>query len=248
MLLPTASLFFALVLAVHSLHAQEEARVSAQGGVVTIVARNVPHRIVLPPSVRVDMDTVEILDAQDVGAYKYLLLTVNGPSTRNGRGVGQCGAGLETGIVWLQLRNWRVVRSQSQLVESCWENAIITETIAWSGAQMQLAYLDLAAGSKSRVLRYDRNQPERGFAVSPVPNSRYRSESAESTTVDRSRIITAVVRTGTGASVSRGSAMPLALIGANRVQYHVTRSGSCRVNSAWPATSNFDLRPHTRTA
>jgi hypothetical protein len=160
-----ASLLIALAIATPSLGAQEIARVTALGNVITIAARNAPRRIVLPPSVRIDMDTVEILDAQDVGAYKYLLLTANGPSKRKGFGAGQCGAGFETGIVWLQLRDWRVQRSQSQLVESCWANTIITGTIAWSGAQLQLTYLDLAAGSIPRIVRYDRNQPERGFTV-----------------------------------------------------------------------------------
>lgn len=147
--------------------AQEEARASASGSMITIVARDVRHRIVLPPSVRVDMDTVEVLDSQDVGSFRYLLLTVNGPSKRKGFGQGQCGAGFETAIVWLQLRAWRITGSQSKRVESCWDNAMITDTISWEGDVMQLGFLDIAAGSKPFVLRYDRNHAERGFAIAP---------------------------------------------------------------------------------
>lgn len=121
----------------------------------------------LPPSVRVDMDTVEILDVQDVGPNKYLLLTVNGPSKRKGFGAGQCGAGFETGIVWLELRDWRILRTQSRRVESCWDNTMITETVTWSNDQMVLTFLDIAAGSIARELRYDRKTPERGFTVKP---------------------------------------------------------------------------------
>ena len=147
--------------------AQEEARVSASGSVITIVARDVRHRIVLPPSVRVDMDTVEVLDSQDVGEIRYLLLSVNGPSKRKGFGQGQCGAGFETAIVWLQLRSWRIIDSQSSRVESCWDNTMITATISWERDVMQLGYLDISAGSKPFVLRYDRNHAERGFAIAP---------------------------------------------------------------------------------
>ena len=153
---------------VSTLRAQEEARVSASGSVITFLARNRPHRIKLPPSVRVDMDTVEILDLQDLGPHRFLLLTVNGPSKRKGSGAGLCGAGFETGIVWLQLREWRIIDSQSQLVESCWDNSMITETIVWTGDKMHVSFLDVAAGSTSKVLRYDRSRPERGFTVLPA--------------------------------------------------------------------------------
>ena len=147
--------------------AQEEARVSANGSLITIVARNVQHRIVLPPKIRVDMDTAEVLDSEVVGDVRYLLLTVNGPSKRKGFGMGQCGAGFETAIVWLQLRAWRIVSSQFKRVESCWDNAMITDTVTWDGSVMQLGFLDIAAGSKPFVLRYDRNYAERGFVIAP---------------------------------------------------------------------------------
>ena len=165
MSLRVAVLLLGLSVATQAVGAQEEAHASASGNVITITARNRQHRIALPRSVRVDMDTVEILDAQDVGAHKFLLLTVNGPTKRKGFGVGTCGAGFETGIVWLQLRDWRIITTQSQLVESCRDNSMITETIAWTGDKLQLTFLDIAAGSKSNVLRYDRNRPERGFTV-----------------------------------------------------------------------------------
>ena len=42
---------------------------------------------------------------------------------------------------------------------------MITETIVWTGDQLRLAFLDVAAGSTSKVLHYDRNRPERGFTV-----------------------------------------------------------------------------------
>ena len=143
----------------------QEAHVSAKGSVVTITSNGVRHRITLPDSVRVDMDTVEVLDLQNVLATSYLLLTVNGPSKRVGFGAGQCGAGYETGVVWLQLLSWRVQRLQSRLVESCWKNVMITGTIDWQADIMRMTFLDLKAGSKGYVLRYDRARPERGFTV-----------------------------------------------------------------------------------
>jgi hypothetical protein len=142
-----------------------QATVSGHGNVVTILSKGSRHRIALPDSVRVDMDTVEVLDSQNILATSYLLLTINGPSKRTGFGAGLCGGGFETAIVWLQLHHWRVRNMQSQLVESCWKNTIIAGTIVWQGDVMRMTFLDLADGAKGYALRYDRMKPERGFAV-----------------------------------------------------------------------------------
>lgn len=146
---------------------QSAARVSAAGHVITITNERTRHRITLPDSVRVDMDTVEVLDSQNILSTSYLLLVVKGPSRRAAMGAGQCGAGSETAIVWLQLVSWRISRVQSRLVDSCWENRFITGTIVWSADQMRMAFSDIAAGSTPRVLRYDRLNPDRGFSVVP---------------------------------------------------------------------------------
>jgi hypothetical protein len=158
-------ILFALVCVASPVRAQTAARISAAGHVVTITNDRTRHRITLPDSVRVDMDTVEVLDSQHILSTSYLLLVVKGPSKRAALGAGQCGAGSETAIVWLQLLSWRIQRVQSQLVESCWENSFITGTIEWIADQLRMTYSDAAAGATRRVLRYDRLNPDRGFTV-----------------------------------------------------------------------------------
>jgi hypothetical protein len=178
-----AASLIAGALAAPAVHAQAAARVSGAGDVVTIVDNGATHRIRLPATVKVDMDTVEVLDAQRIGSITYMLLSVNGPSKRTGFGIGQCGAGFETGIVWLQLLAWRIQRSQSQLVESCWRNSMITETMQVTDDAISLTYMnldainvaptqtstELAANAKTFVLRYDRAKPMNGFVVRPAP-------------------------------------------------------------------------------
>ncbi len=159
--------FVTLVCVAPPVHAQPAARVSAAGNVITVANDRTRHRITLSDSVRVDMDTVEVLDSQNVLSTSYLLLVVKGPSRRGAMGAGQCGAGSETAIVWLQLLSWRVQRVQSQLVESCWQNAFVTGTIEWTAEQLRMTFRDTAAASKKRVLRYDRLNPDRGFTVVP---------------------------------------------------------------------------------
>ncbi|MBC7842007.1 MAG: hypothetical protein H7099_06835 [Gemmatimonadaceae bacterium] len=149
-----------------TLHAQA-ARVSATGHVITITNGRTRHRITLPDSVRVDMDTVEVLDSQNIFSTSYLLLVVKGPSKRDAMGAGHCGAGSETAIVWVELLAWRIRHSKSQLVESCLQNTYITGTIDWTADQMQMKFSDIDSASRTRVLRYDRLNPERGFTVTP---------------------------------------------------------------------------------
>ena len=156
-----------LVCTASPVSAQPAARVSAAGHIVTITNRNTRHRITLPASVRVDMDTVEVLDSQNILSVSYLLLVVKGPSKRAAMGMGQCGAGSETAIVWLQLLAWRLQRVQSQLVESCWENSFIAGTIEWTADQLRMNYSETGGGAMRRVLRYDRGNPDRGFTVAP---------------------------------------------------------------------------------
>ncbi len=148
--------------------AQRAAQVSGDGSVLSIMHQHVRHRIQLTASVKVDMDTVEVIDSQNIGALTYLLLVVSGPSRRNGRGAGQCGAGEETAIVWLRLFNWRIERSQSQLVASCWTDNSVLEPLQITDDAIGLRFMVMRPDSATLRLRYDRTKPERGFDVGPA--------------------------------------------------------------------------------
>ncbi|MCC7054398.1 MAG: hypothetical protein IT355_14110 [Gemmatimonadaceae bacterium] len=137
----------------------------ASGSQLTITVQGVAYTLRLPPAVRVDMDTLEVLDAREVAGAQYLLLSVNGPSKRKGFGAGACGAGYETAIVWLRLVSWRLVASRSELVESCWQNRIIEVPLTWAGDSGTLTYQQLGAGAGRRVVCYDRGAPELGVVV-----------------------------------------------------------------------------------
>lgn len=138
------------------------------GRVVALTANGATHRLQLPASVAVDMDTLEVLDARQEGAVRYLLLRVNGPSKRKGFGQGLCGAGFETALVWLKLHGWTLSLVRSQLVETCWHNRILDDELAWDGDIGALTYQDLQLRKRFAV-RYDRTRPQRGFTMAQVP-------------------------------------------------------------------------------
>ena len=139
--------------------------VRGAGSLVTLTVGGVSHVLPLPPTVRVDMDTVTVLDAREVGGAKYLLLSVNGPSKRKGYGSGECGVGYETAIVWLRLRSWTPVQSQSALVESCWQNRIMEETLVWVGDTGIVTWQQMGKEAARYEVRYDRAAPRRGVVT-----------------------------------------------------------------------------------
>lgn len=165
--LPTGLLLVAS--SVQVAHAQHLTRVSATGSTLTFFVGRARHVVRLPKSAQVDMDTVEVLDSQVVSPMSYLLLTVRGPSKRKGHGAGRCGAGLETAIVWLQLREWSLIAHDSRLVESCWKDLMTDSTLRMSDREISLDFLGHAAGSRRRALRYDLLRPDAGFTVSAAP-------------------------------------------------------------------------------
>ena len=116
-------------------------------------------------SVAVDMDTVDVLDAQQAGALRYVLLRVNGPSKRKEFGRGECGAGYETAIVWLKLQGWQLQQVRSYLVESCWLNRIMESELLWEGRAGVLPFQQMGKGAARYELHYDRGRPRIGFAV-----------------------------------------------------------------------------------
>ncbi len=167
-----AAVALVTVLSASGACAQRAARVSGAGAVLSITDQHVRHRIQLPASVKVDMDTVEVIDSQNIGALTYLLLIVSGPSKRNGLGAGQCGAGVETGIVWLRLFNWRIEQSQSQLVASCWTDSEILEPLQITDEAISLKYMVMRPEQTTLRLRYDRTKPERGFEIGPAASAK----------------------------------------------------------------------------
>lgn len=119
-------------------------------------------------------DSVRLLDHRQLGGAHHVLLEAEGPS-RGAAGSGHCGAGIETTLFWLKLRDGRTVDSQHRLIRSCWQDVELLRQ-GWILREYRVECLSLRDGSFYRTrVSYDIRQPDRGFQVhttlekSPAP-------------------------------------------------------------------------------
>jgi hypothetical protein len=143
--------------------------VSGHGSAITITAAGDRHLIFLPDAVRVDMADAVLLARQRANGFQYLVLFVTGPSRRGGTGMGRCGAGIESSIVWLQLRNWRITKSKHRQVESCWRDVTLLQPAHWKNGICVVTFWDFRDKDQEFTLRYNPKKPTEGFEVTSKP-------------------------------------------------------------------------------
>jgi hypothetical protein len=143
--------------------------VSGHGSTITVVEAGKRHRIPLPDAVRVDMDDAVLLARQSANGFQYLVFFVTGPSRRGGNGMGHCGAGIESSIVWLQLQDWRVTDSKHRQVESCWRDITLLQPAHWKDGICIVTFWDFRDNNQEFTLRYNPKKPAEGFQLTSKP-------------------------------------------------------------------------------
>lgn len=110
-----------------------------------------------------DLNEAKLLFASAVGSIRYLLVYVRGPSRSPAAADKYCGAGTEGSLVWLMLDSrWRLLRSQTALIESCFESAEGDYEI--NGARLTARWSNFHL-NKSFTMSYDSSQPAAGMSV-----------------------------------------------------------------------------------
>ena len=117
--------------------------------------------------VGVDMDEAKLLDIQHKSGLTYVLLDINGPSNRAG-GSHQCGAGIESSLVWLRLKRWQLLEVRAVRYGSCWFSLESDVPLKRSGTLYTISFMDFGA-IKAKTVTYDRARPELGFALTGRP-------------------------------------------------------------------------------
>ena len=160
-----------IVLNITALASSKETRLSAagSGSTITLTKSGQCHRIHLPDEVRVDMDDAVLLANKNRKDFQYILLFVTGPSRRGGNHMGRCGAGIESSIVWLKLRNWQIADSKHRLVESCWHGQSLLKPVQWIHEVCCAVFWDPNDENSTVTLRYDSRKPQKGFSFTKEP-------------------------------------------------------------------------------
>ena len=144
-------------------------KVSGDFDAITLRHAGKSAKIKLPEEVGVDMDDAVLLADQVRAEHRYLLLQVTGPSRRSGNGNGNCGAGVETSIVWLKLTNWKIAESKHRKVESCWTDEGFLETPKWKDGICKVVFWAPRENNQEFTLTYDSAKPEKGFQLTSKP-------------------------------------------------------------------------------
>ena len=144
-------------------------KVTGDFDTITLSHAGKTEKIKLPEEVGVDMDDAILLADQVRAEHRYLLLQVTGPSRRSGNGNGNCGAGVETSIVWLKLTNWRIAELKHRKVESCWTDEGFLETPKWKDGICKVVFWAPRENNQEFTLTYDAAKPEKGFQLTSKP-------------------------------------------------------------------------------
>lgn len=114
-----------------------------------------------------ELNQAKLLFANVMGAHRYLLVYVGGPSRPVEAATKYCGAGTEASLMWLMLDSrWRLLRSQAALIESCFESAEGSYEVKNAQATAQWVNFRLM---KNFSMRYSAVQPAAGMSVVEQP-------------------------------------------------------------------------------
>ncbi|MBV6498152.1 MAG: hypothetical protein CJBNEKGG_00367 [Prosthecobacter sp.] len=144
-------------------------KVSGDFETITLSHAGKTEKLELPEEVGVDMDDAILLADQVRAEHRYLLLQVTGPSRRSGNGNGNCGAGVETSIVWLKLTNWKIAELKHRKVESCWTDEGFLEMPKWKDGICKVVFWAPRENNQEFTLTYDSGKPEKGFQLTSKP-------------------------------------------------------------------------------
>ncbi len=157
---PLILIFLSLTLAQPSLTAQ------GQGDKLTLTQGTTPHSYTMPGSLEVDMDSASVLDVQSKAGITYILLDVSGPS-RRGNPTAFCGAGTESALMWLKLRDWKLYEVRPVTYASCLYN-IEPISRVWEKNILTLKANNFYS-KRLKILSYSKGRPEASVLVLEKP-------------------------------------------------------------------------------
>jgi len=123
-----------------------------------------PHRVDVSNLIRAStLDTAHVLTAQRSGDVDYFVVSVSGPSPGPTAGSSNQG-GVESNLLWLKLKSWKLLDAQSMLYQSFWDSLDPIGEYHLKGGILTLRFSNKRE-STDYVLRYDSSRPEGKIAI-----------------------------------------------------------------------------------
>ena len=146
-------------------HSKEVYKIRAKNRLLIVTFQGKMHT--LKTTEQVDAEKVtdtEILFADRKDNFTYLLVDVIGQSRakQNDR---QCGAGIESNLIWIKLDlAWKISDINSVRYESCWSSVNSYEGYKITGKTLSIELNNFRENQNVRLL-YNAEEPEKGFQI-----------------------------------------------------------------------------------
>lgn len=143
-------------------------KIRAVNRAVTITFKGKSYRL----DVRKQIDAAKITEtklifATEKNGFRYLVFDVGGwsRSVQNDR---QCGAGIESNLIWVKLdAAWKITDVQSKRYESCWSGESLFSDFVTSADSLSVEYF--GDGNTIIKLTYKTIEAEKGFQILTEP-------------------------------------------------------------------------------
>jgi len=146
-------------------------KVRWQGGVVRLIEGGQTHEVSIKDQFgAAGLSSVKLQSAKEADGFIYLLLDVRGPSKIPGDSH-QCGAGMESNLIWLKLdKSWKRVDAKNVLYESCWSTVDPEDPPQWQGDTLKVTVDRVQSGvATTLVATYSYKHPEEGLKIEETP-------------------------------------------------------------------------------
>lgn len=140
-------------------------KIRARRGGVTVTFKGKAHR--LNVSAQTDAAKVtetELLFAGEKQNFRYLVIDVSGWS-REKQNDRQCGAGVESNLIWLKLdAAWKILDAKSVRYQSCWSGIELNDSFKQTKTTLFVEF-DNFRDRLNTKLNYNADEPEKGFQI-----------------------------------------------------------------------------------
>lgn len=136
----------------------------AKGG-VTVAFQGKAHRLLVGAHIdAAKVKSAEVLFAGEKDGVRYLVIDVSGDS-RDGNYDRQCGAGIESNLLWLKLdAAWNILDVKSVRYQSCWSGTDLNEPFKFTKKTLDVEF-DNIRDNLNIKLTYNAEEPEKGFQI-----------------------------------------------------------------------------------
>lgn len=173
----TASIFIILFCAAASVFGQKSDtaayKIRARNGDLTIKFQKRSYRF----NVRTQIDAARITETEimfttEKAGFRYLVINVSGWS-REKQNDRQCGAGIESNLLWLKLDPaWKIREIKSIRYQSCWSAVDLNDSFKTTKTSLALDF-DNIRDKLNIKLAYNTLEPDKGFQIEETKLKEY---------------------------------------------------------------------------